>query len=411
MGTSCYCSNDFTNTFICPWSLACSETRTAAWSKCDAGCTDYCGDTNPTPTTGTDVPPAGCTAKACLNNGHCDGTLCFSNGSYGCVSCATDDVGIISGCLSLCCGDGICRSGAENSSNCPSDCAAPVIPTATFIPTPTATKIPTPTATKIPTPTATKIPTPGNCGARDEVCCTGNVCDLNSLTCTGGYCRCGAETQICCSGNSCNSNLYCVGNVCVKPTSTPTVTPTSVQKVGVLNFKVSFLGKPSGGLCASWPVDVKVVDQDGNEKVYEEVPTNDEGVGKVTLTGFNAKEKLMVYFAGPKQGWTKYGENNQTEQYKSDSGQITVTDDETTSIKYNFSKYPILSGDVIGDYESTNDKKISSRDFSKTKVEALDRKKTEEGDDLYGDVDGNCVTNSLDITTVMLSLKRNQSEW
>jgi len=261
-----------------------------------------------------------------------------------------------------------------------------------------------PTATRAPTntPTPTSIP----CGALNEVCCAGNSCDTANLACIGGYCSCGAEGQVCCNGNVCSSNLGCVNNSCVAPTNTPTPSPTVVARAGVLNFKVSFLGKPKSGLCANWPVDVKVVDKNGVEKIYEEVATNDDGKGTVGLSGFSEKTDLLIYFAGPKQAWTKFGKNNQDGEYGSNIGKIVVTDDRTTSIKYDFSKYPILSGDVIGNYSSTNDKIISGRDFSKTKTAALERDRVEEGEDLYGDVDGNCVTNSLDITTVMLSLKR-----
>lgn len=189
------------------------------------------------------------------------------------------------------------------------------------------------------------------------------------------------------------------------------ISPTQV--VGVLNFKFSFNKQdPIGGCADNWPINVRIVDSKNNEMTYDledyERIEDDSGVIKygvsINLSGLSENENLAVFVKGPKHIWTKYGENNQDGYYAQSGGKISITNDIETTPIYDFTNYPVLAGDINGDGV------INGKDFSLIKSKANVRERGDDGEYMVEDLDGNCLVNSRDVASLLLSLQENYGQ-
>lgn len=202
--------------------------------------------------------------------------------------------------------------------------------------------------------------------------------------------------------------------------------PTNTVPPGTarLNFRMTFDGvKPDVG-CANWKVRAWVLTADGNKTDFGlidlskdgTVRTNRWGVeeeyqvyrGSVQLIGISQRNGLALLLKGPKHLQTKYGINGQTEFYNRSGGELTVTEGEDSPV-YNFSGYPMLAGDVVGEGEEP-DGRVDGRDFAYVKAESVTRRTVSAGQDMKADLDGNCILVSMDATRLVMALREKQEQ-
>lgn len=199
----------------------------------------------------------------------------------------------------------------------------------------------------------------------------------------------------------------------VSPTVQPTVT---VQpEAAVLKFRMAFRGVGSGSGCAvGWPVQIMVLGS-GESAVYSATPVRVESItdravyeAMVNLANFSQRENLAVFIKGPRHLQVKYGVNNQVAFYNRAGGQIRVgrADDPNIPV-YDFSGYPVLAGDVVGE-SSVQDGVVDGRDFSFIKRNTDLR--VQRGGDMRADLNGNCDLSSTDTLVFMQSLVEKQSQ-
>jgi len=124
---------------------------------------------------------------------------------------------------------------------------------------------------------------------------------------------------------------------------------------------------------------------------------------------------LSVLLKGPKHMTTKYGMDNQDDGYTQYMGMLTIAKGVATKNKpFNFINYPILAGDVTGIFNGIPDGVIDSLDYNfiKRKMSEVNDQEFigEEGLDLMGDLDGNCVVNSADLNLLKKALKRQYAQ-
>ena len=255
--------------------------------------------------------------------------------------------------------------------------------------------------------------TGGNVGDLSRSCPTAAVngaCSTTKNTCTAGTLSDTADTSTQykwnCVGTNGGTTANCTANI------------TAAAGDSTVNIKLALAGvKLNNGQCATnWPVALKIVDSAGNnvmDKVFSGVPTqttsvNSKGeiiydfniiVSGVPEAGVN---KLAFFLTGSKHIPLKYGKNNQTGWYSTLAGDISLTKGTTNS--FDFSKYPLLAGDVTGDTAGTPDGKIDGRDFSYIKEKANALASGSAGTSVAGDIDGNCQVNSGDVRLVKESL-------
>ena len=205
----------------------------------------------------------------------------------------------------------------------------------------------------------------------------------------------------------------------VTDTPIPTAEPTGNVNDPLLKFKFAFAGvMPTGANCVNnWPIEVTVKGSDGETKKYSNVATQrdssitDRAVyeASVRLTGFAGRNNLAVFIKGPKHLQAKYGIDGQDFFYNQAGGSISVSTDKV----YDFSKYPLLAGDVTGDAVGVPDGKIDGRDFSFMKAHGSPvsgREEVAAGGYLQADLDGNCFTGVQDSVLLMISLKEKQEQ-
>lgn len=210
-------------------------------------------------------------------------------------------------------------------------------------------------------------------------------------------------------GNDGANNIDYFGVNFVKPTvsveAVTIPTPTGIignGKDGVLKFKVAFAGVTNGAACAvNWPVDVMVLENNGNSKTYSGIDLNNEREGQMLLTGINSKNNLAVFIKGPKHVQVKYAENNQNNFYNKPGGNIIVDSNPENTVVYNFTGYPLMAGDI------NRDGVVDGVDFSIVKSEV---NKRTEGNDLASDLNGNCKLESQDLSLLMLAMKDKQEQ-
>ena len=252
--------------------------------------------------------------------------------------------------------------------------------------------------------------TTANCTANITTAAVNGACSTTKNTCTAGTLSDTADTSTQykwnCVGTNGGTTANCTANI------------TAAAGDSTVNIKLALAGvKLNNGQCATnWPVALKIVDSAGNnvmDKVFSGVPTqttsvNSKGeiiydfniiVSGVPEAGVN---KLAFFLTGSKHIPLKYGKNNQTGWYSTLAGDISLTKGTTNS--FDFSKYPLLAGDVTGDTAGTPDGKIDGRDFSYIKEKANALASGSAGTSVAGDIDGNCQVNSGDVRLVKESL-------
>jgi uncharacterized protein (DUF2237 family) len=187
----------------------------------------------------------------------------------------------------------------------------------------------------------------------------------------------------------------------------------------VLNYKIAFANvNGNDAKCVvNWPLQFIVLGG-GTSRAYSGIiPQSKEVVGgklvfsgSLVLTGFQRRAGVAVFAKGPKHLQVKYGKNNQEGPYNQAGGEIVLTANADTSPVYDFSKYPIIAGDVVGVSLETPDGWINGVDFSFVKSKSLVHETVTEGGYLKGDLDGNCQVNSNDVNILKISLQAKQGE-
>lgn len=187
----------------------------------------------------------------------------------------------------------------------------------------------------------------------------------------------------------------------------------------VLNYRVSFGSvKKADGKCAvNWPLQIIVL-SGGVTKVYTNVKpalvtsTGELNVyeGSLPLVGFDKLTNVAAFIKGPKHLQRKYAVQNQTKLYDKAGGELTLTKSASTSPKYDFTGFPMLPGDIVGDtVTSAPNGEINGVDFaylkSQPSAEAI-----ADGGYIKGDLDGNCQINSIDTAILKVSLQTKQGE-
>ena len=206
---------------------------------------------------------------------------------------------------------------------------------------------------------------------------------------------------------------------------TPTLTPvpTIISNGPVLKFKMTFLGINNGALCATvdkLPLSIIVRAADGTTKTMSDViavretSTDVSALAvydvSVVLGNYNFRDNLAVFIKSPKSLQVKYGVNGQTIYYNKAGGELSgLTNDYSTTPLFDFTKYPLLAGDVTGQ-SSTQDGVVDGQDFSFVKTKAIERTEVPAGSYMLADLNGNCKMESQDLAILMLSLKEKQGQ-
>ncbi|MFA6518742.1 MAG: hypothetical protein WCV93_03815 [Candidatus Shapirobacteria bacterium] len=192
----------------------------------------------------------------------------------------------------------------------------------------------------------------------------------------------------------------------------------------VLNYRVAFAGvRPTTETaCANWQLSV-VVKKGELAKTYTSTPVADGSVaavaggqlrafkGSVELRDFNEVSGVAVFVKGPRHLQTKYGVNNQTAFYNRAGGEVTLTTSSATSPVYDWTGYPIMACDIVGDSATTAPNGVcNASDYSVVKKAASETKVVADGGSLLEDLDGNCKTNVADLNLLMQTLKERQEQ-
>lgn len=223
--------------------------------------------------------------------------------------------------------------------------------------------------------------------------------------------------------NQCNSDSDCADNeYCDSVTKTcKPDNDTGSADDSHLKFKMAFYGVRGDAQCADpekLPLNVTVRATDGTVKTYNGIiaskinSSGDLGVYQVSmrLNGFKQRNGLAVFLKSPKSLQVKYGVNNQSAHYNVAGGELSgLTNSESTTPGFDFTKYPLLSGDVTGQ-NGVQDGVVDGLDFSYIKSESI--KRTEVGAHGYmkADMNGNCKMESQDVANMMLSLSVKQGQ-
>lgn len=190
----------------------------------------------------------------------------------------------------------------------------------------------------------------------------------------------------------------------------------------VLDYKMAF-GNVNGNdakCVVDWPIQIIVLGG-GKTAVYPGViPQKKEVVdgklifsGTLELTNWQIKNGVAVFAKGPKHIQVKYGQNNQEGPYNRAGGEISLFSADGPSVEYDFTKYPMIPGDVVGTDSEIPDGKINGADYSYIKSKALIHETADNSKGDYylrGDLDGNCQVNSMDVLILKISLKERQGE-
>ena len=189
-------------------------------------------------------------------------------------------------------------------------------------------------------------------------------------------------------------------------------TSVDVGTGSVAHFKMSYLGLlPSASCAVNWNLQLIALGN-GVTKTYTGLTPSGSQVsnGKViyeftkTLSGFTQTSNVALFLRGPKQLQIKYGVQNQGAMYNKAGGELTLTADASTTTLYNFSGYPVLSGDI------NQDGVINGQDFSLTKAGALTHRQVSSGSSLDIDLDGDCMATNNDVQILKTSLLEKQGQ-
>lgn len=208
-----------------------------------------------------------------------------------------------------------------------------------------------------------------------------------------------------------------------------TVTGTSYDITGastgtglLLKFNMTFLGVTAGAGCAEpadMPLAVIVRAADGITKTYNNVVAtklsgdqNGLGIYQVVLRlgDFNYGSNLAVFVKDGRHLQVKYGVNGQSAFYNQAGGELgSLTSDEATTSVIDFTKYPLLAGDVTGP-DGVQDGVVDGLDFSYVKTQSIARTAIDAGGYMLADLNGNCKMESQDLSELMLSLNERQGQ-
>jgi hypothetical protein len=187
----------------------------------------------------------------------------------------------------------------------------------------------------------------------------------------------------------------------------------------ILNLKGAFGHvKAAGGECVvNWPLQVIVLGG-GESKVYSGVVATSQTKvgdlvvyqGSLPLVGFNHSENVAVFVKGPKHLQMKYAVQDQSGPYNEAGGKLSLTNSVTTSPVYDFTKYPMIPGDVTSEVEGVQDGWVNGIDFAYVKARALTHESVDSGGYLRSDLDGNCQVNSNDVNILKISLQTKQGQ-
>jgi len=219
----------------------------------------------------------------------------------------------------------------------------------------------------------------------------------------------------------CNSDSDCADNEYCDSATKQCKPTTGAADDTYLKFKMAFYGVRGDAMCADaakLPLSVTVRSNDGVVKNYTGIvstKTNTSGdVGiyevKMRLNGFKVRNNIAVFVKGPKSLQVKYGVNNQSSYYSVAGGELSgLTSEESSTPMFDFTKYPLLSGDVTGPNNS-QDGVVDGLDFSYIKTESIKRTEVASGGYMLADINGNCKMESQDVANMMLSLSVKQGQ-
>ncbi|MFZ2153054.1 MAG: hypothetical protein WAV41_03275 [Microgenomates group bacterium] len=221
----------------------------------------------------------------------------------------------------------------------------------------------------------------------------------------------------------CNNINYCCpvkdGQWTTDMTKCPSVTPTTPVSSSdlMLYFRMRFYGVDENAKCATadkTPLSVTVRSATGVNKTYSNIMARIVGGGVygvyVPLTGFDFKDNISVFIKSPKSLQVKYGKDGQDVFYNQAGGELSgLTNNLDTTKGFDFTKYPLLMGDVTGS-NNVQDGVVDGLDFSYIKSEAVKRTEVADGGYMTADMNGNCKMESQDLSNMMLSLSVKQGQ-
>ncbi len=197
--------------------------------------------------------------------------------------------------------------------------------------------------------------------------------------------------------------------------------PISSSQWPVLNYKVQYaFVKSDYSKCfvpSDWPLQVTVL-SGGITKIYKDVvPTKISrsgdfvtAEGSLILDGFDKTTNIAVFIKGPKHLQMKYAIDNQKTRYSKAGGELNLTKSIETSPVYDFTAYPILSGDVVGKNSNNPDGVVDGYDWTEVKKWAKVLETVEDGGYIKSDLDGSCQVNSNDLYQLRKTLEEKQGE-
>jgi len=189
----------------------------------------------------------------------------------------------------------------------------------------------------------------------------------------------------------------------------------------VLNYRVQYAYvKTDYSKCfvpKDWPLQVIVLGG-GVTRVYNGViPSKVDRSGNfvttggsLALEGFNSTDNVAVFMKGPKHLQMKYAVDKQKIRYSKAGGELNLTKSVETSPVYDFTAYPILSGDVVGKNSDNPDGIVDGYDWTEVKRWAKVLATTEDGGYIESDLDGSCQVNSNDLYQLRKTLEEKQGE-
>lgn len=249
-------------------------------------------------------------------------------------------------------------------------------------------------------------PTEDGCSSNSQCpmdkSCINGECVAPSCSGTGNSCQKATYANHLCTfspdtnkdGTSCQYNSVttgkCLNGVCLEPTKIP----DGKKK---LSFKTAYRGFVAGAKCGlNEKLKVVVRSSNGEMTSFENVAVNN-GLSEIVI---NAGKDMALFVKGSQHLQMKYSVDGQDSRYTQAGGKIETIDNKV----YDFTKYPMLPGDVDGDGW------INGRDFSIVKTKAMKYEEVAEGGFLNGDFDGSCQVNTRDLTLLVNSLDEKQDE-
>jgi len=207
-------------------------------------------------------------------------------------------------------------------------------------------------------------------------------------------------------------------------------TSIPVSTALLLRFNITYAGIAANAQCADpqdMPMTVMVRTANGTSKSYENVIATklgggvDIGVGGILgiyqvnlrLEGFTSTDNLAVFVVDKKHVQVKYAVNGQKDFYNKAGGELSkLTNDEASTPIFDFTRYPLLAGDVVDDNGTVGvqNGKIDGLDFSYVKSMAIGRTAVDPGGYMLADLNGDCKMEDYDRTVLMVSLKERQAQ-